>query len=99
MESCRLIAEWSGGGNAQTAAAAHSLTVSPPVDSGAVVADQYITADQVVTLETICADNGIELARLKVKAKVGALAMILAKDYQRAVDYLDAVIAKKHDAA
>ena len=100
-ESGKRIAEWAAGGHAQPAPVAITSDVSsPPVgDVLHAGADQYITPDQVVTLETICADNGIELARLKVKAKVGALAMIRAADYSRAIDWLDAVIAKQHDAA
>lgn len=96
-ESGRLIAEWSRGGNAQTAAAATPSIVSPPVDDSAAVAD-HITPEQVASLETICADNDIPVGRLKTKARVAALEHIKASDYKRAMDYLMAVIDEKAKA-
>ena len=54
-------------------------------------ADQYITPDQVVILETLCGEVGTTTAKLKAAAKVDRLSLILAADFQKARDWLDRV--------
>ena len=54
---------------------------------------EYITPEQVVALETMAQDKRIDLGRLKSAAKVGALAMIHATDYDRAKSWLEKAAA------
>ena len=58
-----------------------------------------ITDDQALTLEALCTDNGIAVARLKKAAGVDRLADILAADLARARQWVDAAIAKTREAA
>jgi hypothetical protein len=50
---------------------------------------EYVTPDQAATLETLCQDAKIPLDDLKAAAKVERLAMMLAKDYDRARAWID----------
>lgn len=52
-------------------------------------ADPFITPDQCATLETLCQDAGIPIGKLKSAAKVERLALILAKDYDRAKAWIE----------
>lgn len=50
---------------------------------------EYITADQALNLEAKCSELGIPIAKLKAAAKVDRLSMILAKDYSRALAWIE----------
>ena len=54
-----------------------------------------ITADEALVLEARCHDNGIDVAKLKVAAKVGLLSAIKPADLPRAHAWIDAVIEKR----
>ena len=90
-ESGKRIAEWATGGKAKASApsqapeTARTGEQSPP-DSDA---DLYVTADQCLTLETLCQDAGLPVQRLRSAAKVERLSQILASDYQRALDWIN----------
>lgn len=103
-ESGKRIAEWAAGGakrkeSAPDVVMANGSTITltgdpaevltgvnpdPPIDEPA-----YITADQAITLETLCQDYGVTAAALKKAAKVARLSQILAADYARAVKWLE----------
>ena len=89
-ESGARIAEWARGGSAPAKAA-------PPAQRDEGV--EYITADQVAELETLCQDHGIEPAKLRAAAKVDRLAMIRADGYQRAKGWIDAVLEARNKKA
>lgn len=102
-ESGRRIAEWARGGvklvptpnNAPTAAAPQEQAVEP---SGDGAAPEYITPQQEADLHTLCIDNDIPTARLKVKAGVESLDRILAADYERALTWVKRTIADRNKA-
>jgi hypothetical protein len=71
------LAEWAGG---------HSEVQPKP--NGA--QEPYILPDDVVMLETLCQTKGIPLERLKKKAGVPLLSMMLAKDFERAKTWIEA---------
>ena len=71
-ESGRLIAQWAAGGNAATSSRPEPATVAPTGSPA------LITADQVVELETACADAGIDVDTLKARAKIARLALLEA---------------------
>jgi hypothetical protein len=73
-ESGRAIAAWAAGGS--TAAMPRHATGAQATDGS-----PTITPDQVATLETMCADAGIALGRLKTAAKVERLASITIDRY------------------
>ena len=52
---------------------------------------EFITADQVADLETLCQDAGTTVAKLKAAAKVERLSQIRAADHSKALNWLDAV--------
>lgn len=54
-----------------------------------------ITDDQVLTLDSRCQENGINVESLRKAAGVARLALIETKDYERAVGWIDAAIAKR----
>ncbi len=77
--------------------ASATTTASPPPVGGA-DAVEFITADQALTLETRCDENGIDKKRLLLAAKVERLSMIKSADYGRAAKWLDSAIAKAKEA-
>lgn len=81
-ESGRAIAEWASGGAKVPAAA--------PTDGAPV-----ISPDQVITLETLCQDAGITVARLAAAAKVERLAQIRAEHYERALGWISKHAAER----
>lgn len=89
-EAGRRIAEWAAGGAKRPAGA-------PTTDAPA--AAEYITPNQVLDLETMCKDGGVAVERLKKKAGVAGLPMILAADYKRAVDWVTATAAAHKEQA
>lgn len=95
-ESGRKIAEWASGGNVARKPAPPASDDPPPIDTEG---DGYIDADQVATLETMCQDAGIPVARLRAAAKVDRLAQIRATDYQRAKAWIAKHIATPEEAA
>jgi hypothetical protein len=101
-DSGRRIAEWAAGGAASRAPGAGSSasTGQPSVPAGDSTPGDavYITPDQIAYLETLCLDNKIELARLKIKAGVNALAQIRVQDYDRAKAWIDKAIEAKTTA-
>ena len=68
------LAAWAAGGTAKQA----------PTPDDAV----YITADQALVLEARCTENGIDIKRLKLAAKVERLSQIKVADFQRAEDWI-----------
>jgi hypothetical protein len=87
-ESGRLISLWAAGGSATTGAPAASIApAAASVPSGSPA--KFITPEQVVSLETLCADYGIPIDKLKGAAKVERLAMIRTEDFNRAVAWLE----------
>ena len=96
----RQLAAWSAGVSKESAAQASTTGVpssSTGGEPGAVgtndaIAAQldYITPDQVATLETLCQDAGIPVAKLKSKAAVERLSLIKSADYVRAVAWIKA---------
>ena len=60
-----------------------------PSDSAPAADPTYITADQAITLETLCQDNGVPLATFKKKAGVERLSQIHAARYAAAVKWLN----------
>lgn len=88
-ETGRRLASWAAGRGAKAPSA-------PPAQREEGV--EYITPDQVAHLETRCQDNGIEAAKLRQKCGVDRLAMIRAEHYQRALDWIDAVVAARSKA-
>ena len=84
------ISEESGKRLAAWAAGAKPKESSEP--SKAEAADTYITPDQCATIETLCLDNGIDVARLKKQAGVDRLSMIRREHAQRALDWIDATV-------
>ena len=96
-ESGRLIAAWAAGGKPVA-----SPQPGPSPERTAVDSDRpadRITDDQALTLEALCTENGIAVARLKKAAGVDLLADILAADLARARQWVDAAIAKTREAA
>ena len=96
-ESGRLIAAWAAGGKPVA-----SPQPGPSPERTAVDSDRpadRITDDQALTLEALCTENGIAVARLKKAAGVDRLADILAPDFARARQWVDAAIAKTREAA
>jgi hypothetical protein len=59
----------------------------------------YITPDQMASLETLCTSEGVPVDSLKKAAGVHALAMIKAGDYERAKTWLDKTISKRREHA
>lgn len=84
-KSGEQIAAWASGGKSEPAQA-------PVVPEEGV---EYVTPDQVANLETLCQDNGIQVARLKSAAKVDRLAMIRADGYERALGWINRAIDAK----
>ena len=101
----RRLAEWAAGG--QPKAAATQVLSSEPIHqtgdgssqsaalTASAAAPVYITPDEALALEARCTENGINVDRLKVAAKVERLALIESKDLQRAKDWIDAVLAAR----
>lgn len=85
------LAAWAKGSAPQEIhqRAAEPLTAgvaSPP--SPAAAGSTVITEDQAIVLEDKCRESSIPVARLCAAAKVSALRNILAKDHQRALDWI-----------
>lgn len=81
-DSGTRIAEWAAGGAKKESA--------EPTNGG-----DYISADQTALLETLCTSEGIPVENLKKAAGVARLALIHAKDYDRAKAWVDAAIRKR----
>lgn len=98
-ESGRLIAQWAAGGKGTAAP-----DVGPSSDSTANEfpatpdAAAYITVDQALNLESLCTDNEISVESLKKKATVSRISLILAADYDRALAWVNATIAKRKES-
>lgn len=58
----------------------------------------YITVDQALNLESLCTDNEISVDSLKKKANVSRISLILAADYDRALAWVNATIAKRKES-
>lgn len=108
-DSGRQIAAWAAGAQPKTAAtqgprpgesaplADAKASASSAAQSGGKV---FISADEALTLEARCEENGIDPARLKVAAKVERLSMIEAgEQHDRAKAWIDTAIARKKQAA
>lgn len=90
----KRLAVWASG---RTARAQPATGAPPASEPGGDTA--YITPDQVANLETMCQDNGIEVARLRKAAGVAGLAMIRAEHYARAKGWIDTAIEARAKAA
>ncbi len=83
---------------AQTAGSVSPGTDAAPAASlatSAASAPKYITDDQALALEARCMDNNIPAGALKSAAKVERFAMIEAQHYDRAVTWIDNVLAAR----
>lgn len=102
-ESGRRIAEWARGGaqpaatskDTPASAATQEQAAEPAIDGPA---PEYITPQQEADIQTLCLDNDIPTARLKVKAGVESLDRILAADYERALTWVKRTIADRNKA-
>jgi len=65
--------------------------------AGATEGAEFITPDQVLTLESRCTENGIPTADLKAAAKVDSLALMPPAKFDRAMAWIDKAIAKKKE--
>jgi hypothetical protein len=74
-------------------------TDSPPVSQSVDAAAPVITPEEALALEARCTDNGIAIAKLKKAAKVERLSMIAPESLPRAHQWIDAVLAKRKEAA
>lgn len=77
-ESGARIAEWARGGTA----------APKPAPAAPEAGVEYVTADQVANIETMCQDAGIPLADFKAKAGIERIAMLRADRYDKALDWL-----------
>jgi len=78
------------------------FTVKPLAQSSAppsapIEGVEYITPEQVMSLDARCTENGITVDGLKRAAKVERLAMIQAEDYERANGWITAAIEKRRN--
>lgn len=85
-ESGAKIAEWAAGRKAP---------VTPITNASA----PRITPAQAADIETLCKDSGIKTAALCAKAGVPTVDQILAANYQRAVDWVNAQIKARTEQA
>lgn len=73
------LAAWAGGRTVPSATG-----VATRAEEGV----EYINADQVANLETLCQDARVPLEKLRAAAKVDRLALIKADDYPRALGWI-----------
>jgi hypothetical protein len=73
-------------------------SVATKIAANPAPAADLITKDQIATLTTRCADNGIALDDLKAAGKIEQLADMLADRYAGAVKWLDKRIAERQQA-
>jgi hypothetical protein len=78
----------------ETAQAGKKLDADPLAPEIENAAD-YITPDQAADLETLCQDAGTTVAKLKAAANVERLALIRVADYDKALNWIDAVKKKR----
>lgn len=82
-ESGRRIAQWAAGAIPDTR----------------IEGVEYISEKQVADLEVLCVNEGIATSRVLVKAGVDKIANIKLVDYDRAIKFVQAIIAKKRETA
>ena len=83
---------------AQAVTAEASLPPGGEASGPAAAATQpsdYITPDQALALEALCMENGIELRRLKLAAKVERISQIKVADHERTLTWINKAIAAK----
>ena len=83
--------------NQRAAGASPSATSTRATEPGTVEragSPTYITPDEVIDLEAMCFDAGISTDKLKKAANVNSIAMILAADHARAVEWIHKAAAK-----
>jgi hypothetical protein len=101
-ESGRRIAEWAAGGAKSQPVPAASAPVTLSADAGGAPpgADPiFITAQQEADLHAMCTGADIPIARLKAAAKVDKLSLILAANYERAIQWVNAAIEHRKATA
>ena len=105
VETGARLAKWARTGGAAADAArasagvvvANRLAMGMPPSAGA--GGEFITADQAATLETLCIDNKVSVAKLREAAGVEDLERIPAPNYDRALKWVQAAAARAGKAA
>ena len=71
-------------------------SVQPPGNPASPATDAaLITDEEAIALDARCADNGIDVAKLKAAAKVERLSLMTAEALPKAHAWIDAVLAKR----
>lgn len=100
VETGQRLAAWAGRAVTRPSASgssASSGSASPTPGATEAQADgaDFITPDQVVTLETLATSNDVKLDKLRAAANVESLGKIRAADYDRALNWVKTAIEKR----